>query len=342
MSKFARPDHIKDTGLAHVQFGDDPKPNLQKYGYCVVENVYTKQECAYTINKMWHFLENIGTGISRSDLTTWTNDRWPPHLHQGMLHHSIAHEEFIWENREHKNLVHLFSQIFGTDKLLTSFDGVCIGRPPHLDTKDMVSSWLHTDQNIVPSWIPTDEVYNSDYYCIQGVVNYEDAGDDDASLFVGEGTHVMHSELFQMNGKEPKENWFVLDKDDVVWLIKEKRAQFVKVNAPAGSVILFDTRAFHQGYPGVSHKNNSRFRYVQYVSMTPEIRTTKKDLALKLESIEKGLVTSHFSSNNIKVFPLPASYDKVFEKLFLSNRAPNHSKWSERRKQLAGLLSYDD
>jgi len=342
MSKFTRPSHIKDDGHAHIKFGEDPRPCLRQYGYCVVEDVFTKQECIETINSMWKWLENLETGIHRNNSKTWINDNWPPHLHQGMIHHSIAHEEFIWKNREHPNIIKVFSQIFNTDQLLSSFDGVCIGRPPVIDTKDMILSWLHTDQNIIPSYIPIDEVYDSEFYCIQGILNYEDVNDDDASLFIGKETHLTHTDLFVHNGKKPIEHWYVLDKYDADWLINEKHIEFVKLNAPAGSILLFDTRNIHQGYPGKSKKNNNTFRYVQYVSMTPATRTTKKDLALKRESIEKCLVTSHFSSNNIKCFDLPNYNNPKFDKMFKNIHPPDCHNWSIRRKQLAGLIPYDE
>ena len=67
--KFDRPQHQKDDGHAHIKFGQDPKPNLNKYGYCVVENVFTHKECDETVDEMWKWLEGLGTGIKRNDKT---------------------------------------------------------------------------------------------------------------------------------------------------------------------------------------------------------------------------------------------------------------------------------
>ncbi|AYV78722.1 MAG: 2OG-FeII oxygenase [Edafosvirus sp.] len=303
-----RPAHKKDDGHAHIKFGEDPKPNLQKYGYCVVEDVFDEKFCKSIIDQMWSWLKGLDTKIRRNDPKSWSDDRWPVYLKSGMLQHTMGQNEtFAWPTREHDNVIKIFTQIHGTDKLLTSFDGCSINRPISSGfTKDTppggTQSWLHTDENVIRD-INVEDVYTSAKYSVQGVANFENVGDNDGSLFVGESSHLLHRQLFEWNGNEPKNNWYVLKKDDIEFL-KKKGTVFIKVNAPAGSLILFDSRCFHSGCTSVG-KDNNTFRYVIYVSQSPASRTTKADLELKKKAVQTGFATSHWSSCNIKIFPLP-------------------------------------
>lgn len=337
--KFDRPQHQKDDGHAHIKFGQDPKPHLRKYGYCVVENVFTHKECDETIDEMWKWLEGLGTGIKRNDKTTWKGDNWPINLHQGMLQHTLGQEEFMWKVREHVNVQYIFQQIFGTFNLLVSFDGATIGKPPEAGhSTSPKHSWLHTDQNIIPRVKP-EKVPLTDHYSVQGIANFESVGDDDAGLFLGEGTHLLHSQLFKHNGKTPSGNWYLMEKSDIDWFIN-KGVKFTKVNAPKGSFILFDSREAHQGFPAQKGRDEEKFRYVIYVAMTPAKRATEKDLEMKKKAIQKGRTTSHWSSNNIKIFPLPRTYGASFDYLTREKNKPDYEKWSHNRKKLAGLIKY--
>ncbi len=337
--KFNRPLHKKDTGVAHIKIGEDPKTNLQKYGYCVVEGVFTNKECKNTIDSIWKWLEGLDTGIKKNNKKTWSNKNWPISTKQGMIQHTLGHEEFMWKIREHKNVIKVFEKIFNTNKLLTSFDGAMIGRPP--ETKYVqapTTSWIHTDQDIIKN-IKLKDVYQSSEYSIQGIATFEDCDDLDGSLFIGEKTHLMHNDLFKNNKKQPKGNWYMITKDDLAYLEKRK-VKFVKVNAPKGSLILFDSRCFHSGYPSQKKRDEERFRYVIYVAMTPALRATKKDIEKKIKAIKEGRLTSHWSSNHVKLFGYPQTYGKVTPYVKRKKNIPDYKKWSTKRKQLAGLIKY--
>ncbi|AYV83845.1 MAG: 2OG-FeII oxygenase [Hyperionvirus sp.] len=340
MSSNPRPVHEKDDGRAHVEFGTDPREVLKKFGYCVVENVFSKELCGKTIDAMWRWLEGLGTGIKKADPLSWDDGRWPVHIRAGMIQHTLGQEEFMWEIREHENVVEVFRQIHGTKKLLSSFDGASINRPIASGfTMESAESWLHTDQNVV-SDMSLEQVYGSEKYSIQGVANFADVGDEDGSLFVGESSHLLHTKLFAWNGSEPKNNWYLLHKADVDWLL-ENKIRFVKVNAPAGSLLLFDSRCFHSGCTSMG-KDNDRFRYVIYVSLSPASRATEKDIMLKTKAIQAGGTTSHWSSANIKIFPHPRrSKDKDIKYLTRYKNIPDYHAWSVHRKKLAGLIPYE-
>ena len=42
----------------------------------VIKNALTKDEAARGVSLAWDFMEDLGTGIDRSDPATWDSDRW--------------------------------------------------------------------------------------------------------------------------------------------------------------------------------------------------------------------------------------------------------------------------
>lgn len=332
---FPRPKHKIDDGHAHIKFGEDPRPNLQKYGYCVVENVLTENECYNTIDEIWDWLEGLGTGIKRKDKSTWDNDHFPFSLRQGLIQHTMGQEEFAWKVREHPNVIQVYSQIFNTDKLLVSFCSVGVYRPIETGyVHGSNSSWLHTDQDIISG--PLEEVYSGKDYSVQGIINLEDSEDKDAGFFVGEGSHLLHSKLFENNGSQPVQNWYVLTKQDVTFL-QDHDIEFYKINAPKGSFTIFDSRAIHSGFPHQKGREIPRFRYTLYIAYSPADRATEKDINTKIQAVKEGKNTNHWSSCNIKIFPIPNNFAPYMTR---KKNIPDWKNWSVRRKQLAGLIPY--
>jgi ectoine hydroxylase-related dioxygenase (phytanoyl-CoA dioxygenase family) len=338
MSRFNRPNHIKDNNQCHIQYGEDPKPYLREYGYCIVENVFTNEECQDYINGCWDWLEGLDTGIDRNNNKTWNNNNWVLNYKQGMISHTVSHSEFLWKVREHDNVINLYNQIYNTDQLLVSFDGITISRPPELGyTRASKTSWIHTDQNIIDDDL--NNIYDGNDYSVQGILNFNDSNDKDGCLLIWVGSHLLHTKLFEHNNKKPKNNWYVLSKEDINWLL-DNNIQFLKVNAPKGSVILFDSRCFHSGYPNQLNRDNPSLRYVAYVTMAPAIRASKKDINKKIKSIKEGRTTNHYPANHIKIFPYPQTYGKNYPYLKRKENIPDYNNWSDKRKKLSGLLPY--
>ena len=74
--------------------------------------------------------------------------------------------------------------------------------------------------------------------------------------------------------------------------------------------------------------------------MTPATRATVKDLEKKQKAVREGKTTSHWSSNDIKLFSPPQTYGKEHKYLTREQNIPDYENWSDRRKKLAGLVSY--
>ena len=70
---------------------------LDEYGYVVIKNALTAKEAQRTLDLLWDYLEELGTGIDRKDPTTWVDDKWPTCAHGGIMpSYGIGHSEAQW------------------------------------------------------------------------------------------------------------------------------------------------------------------------------------------------------------------------------------------------------
>ena len=91
-------------------------------------------------------METLADGtLDRNDPSTHSSgDNYPPTLHGGMIQY-IGHTRLQWELR--KRAVLLFSKLWKTDKLKSSFDGFCFMNGARNYEKRPINSFLHSDQS---------------------------------------------------------------------------------------------------------------------------------------------------------------------------------------------------
>ena len=119
---------------------------LNEYGYCVIPNILSKNECDDTIGKIWDWLESLETGINRNDKNTWAPPNWPPSIHGIIQNLRVGHEQFVWNVRTNKNVINVFRKIWKSDDLLVSFDGINITKPMEITKYRNTNQWFHIDQ----------------------------------------------------------------------------------------------------------------------------------------------------------------------------------------------------
>jgi len=96
--------------------------------------------------------------------------------------------------------------------------------------------------------------------------------------------------------------------EGIVWSLSDMEhpllasRPLIKICAPKGSIILFDSRTFHCGvapFGSVLREDNTpRFRMCNYVSMQPRSSATEKELAKRISLYEKGRMTGHWCSGH--------------------------------------------
>lgn len=271
---------------------------LQDNGYCIVPNILSDSEIEYCKDEFNKWKINI-----------------PDKLHQTIdphgiyKHHRAGHAKHAWFIRTHPKVQEVFKHLWKTDDLVVSFDGSCYISK---DNKQKDKIWTHTDQSSK----------TSELVCIQGLVAL--TSNKERTLVVYEGSHKSHQDYFKeqiepltiklsdikKQLKEEKSNKDELEREkqqiekelkkfNQNWqLIKHSYLEKVKDNKrileiPAGSLVLWDSRTFHQNQYG---KPTSEERMVQYVCFLPKKhkKNNKNIQKKRLQYFEEQRTTSHW------------------------------------------------
>jgi hypothetical protein len=123
----------------------DWRDEFARYGCAVIEGVISPDRAKYYVNKQIEWLKKFELGFDDKDPQTWTNDHLPVNFKGGMYFgYAATHENFVWEARTERGVIDVFEKLWGTNQLLTSFDGMNVSMPKRKDVT--WSPWPHTDQ----------------------------------------------------------------------------------------------------------------------------------------------------------------------------------------------------
>ena len=100
----------------------------------------------------------------------------------------------------------------------------------------------------------------SDLQCYQGLVSL--TSNKERTLVVYEGSHKLHASYFKDRGIDHANNWNLIEKEYLAEISDRKKV----LSIPAGSLVLWDSRTFHQNQYGTP---DSEERIVQYVCYLP-------------------------------------------------------------------------
>ena len=247
------------------------KNTLEQDGYVVVPNVLNENEVAE----------------AKAEHDAWRKTI-PDHdrIHNAIDPHGIykfheaGHQRHAWLIRTNPKVQEIFAHLWDTttDNLNVSFDGSCY-ISKNLAKKDNV--WTHTDQ--APA--------NKGLQCYQGFVAL--TSNKERTLVVYHKSHTIHEKYFELKGDASKANvnWQRIDLETV-----EKMAPLKRVlEVPAGALVLWDSRIFHQNQYGAPH---SEERIVQYVCYLPKThpKNTKTMQKKRVKYFEERRTTSHWPS----------------------------------------------
>ena len=112
---------------------------------------------------------------------SWGRNNGPYNLH-GIIKSYIGHTPWLWEIRE--KCIPIFSQLYGTNNLLCSFDGINISTP-----KKENKNWLHVDTM-------RNDMINR---CYQSVVNLLPNGPNNGGLCLVSGSHIKLQQYYDNN-----------------------------------------------------------------------------------------------------------------------------------------------
>lgn len=298
---------------------DQHYKELEKNGYTVVPGVVSPEECDAAIRQYREWLSQFKDG-------SW------PRSFNGILHsYNSGHMTPMWEMRLKTKKV--FAQLWKTDKLLTSFDAVAIGRPPE-DGKEAFDEprkhWLHSDQ--IASRIGL--------HAYQGALYLEEQCKDDWTFHVLEGSHKFMETFYDHHPEAAEKSepagHYTLSPDDIEFYKEAGFHRVVRVPVPKGGMALWDSRTIHaNARPLKGRKHPGRWRFTNFISMTPAIWASEEDIKLHKEAYEKATMTSHWSSTGLKLCNFGGRADINFP-----TEVPECAKTDEA-KRLSGALPYD-
>ncbi|KAL7003883.1 hypothetical protein EMMF5_006579 [Cystobasidiomycetes sp. EMM_F5] len=172
--------------LDSVKYGDW-RDSLVTDGYVVVKEAVPRLEALEYRDKAFAWLESFDLGFDRHRPETWKNEHMPVHIKGGMFHsYGIAHEQWVWDLRTEAGICDAFSKVWGTSKLVTSFDGASVMLPNRSDVTDGGKCLVNLNEN----------------------------GPDDGGLMVLKGSSKLFESYFdEMGGRNlrQQDNWGPVD-----------------------------------------------------------------------------------------------------------------------------------
>ncbi|KAJ4298140.1 hypothetical protein N0V90_006039 [Kalmusia sp. IMI 367209] len=247
----------------------DWRDELFRDGYVVVKGVLSDQKAQSYVDGMFQWLESFPYGFKADDVSKWGEKYLPTHINEPAI-------------------IQAFAKLWGTNKLLVSFDGMNLTLP----AADMAPSdpWPHVDQS--PN--------RKGMQCVQGILNLAPNGPEDGGLVVLQGSHKLNEEFFKAHpGLKDRPtwgpaDWFGFANEEVAWF-EQRGCTQRKVCADPGDLILWDSRTIH--YNVVPSSRN--VRAVMYVCYTPAAFASQDDLEKKATYFHQRLGTTHWPHANI-------------------------------------------
>jgi len=130
--------------LPRLEVGDveGAKRELEQTGVCIFRSVLTEQDLVDGETLFWKHVERSATElkIKRRDRRTHRDSAWK-HLgfkKSGVLtQYSVGQSEFLWFVRSRPAVRRCFETVWGTNDLVTSFDGCGAARNPFFADEDL-------------------------------------------------------------------------------------------------------------------------------------------------------------------------------------------------------------
>jgi len=318
----------KNRLCPHIDVFPDQFRFLAENGYQVIKGVVDTKTCDQVLAKMKQWFVDIGTGVTLDDASTWTTQRLPTSVRNGIVQqYGGGQEQFVWDIRQDPRVTNVFAQLWNTEprKLITSFDGFCLRPPPEalgkegLDPHDKQavakSNWYHCDQG----------EKKLKWTSIQSFVALEDMNRDDATLMVLQKSHLNHVKFFQQFPGSHKDDWVKYTPEQLAWHFNQPHVVEVRVEAKKGDMVMWDSRTVHCAGESLKNRQNpDRWRALVYVCDMPRVYASDAELRKKRELFRDKRVTNHYPYPP-KVFakePNPLWGGKNSSQFKLSNKLP--------------------
>ncbi|VUC30168.1 unnamed protein product [Clonostachys rosea] len=329
-----QPPTLSLRSLASGEATDAPEwlNTLHDKGWTTVPGTIPREKALAYADKCYTWLEEWGFGYDRKDPSTRKGTNLPYTHRNGIFaRYGIAHEQFVWDLKSEPALVEKFAQIWGTNELLVSYDGLNMSLPEaeRPKTDPVFAPWAHVDQSPL----------RTNLQCVQGILNLLPNGPEDGGLMVLEGSSKYYAELWEhFDHKKGENGWNkweqqFLDEDMCVWL-ESKGCKWVKVTCEPGDLLLWDSRTVHYG----AAPSSTNDRFAAYVCYKPSSMVSDEAKEKRKEAWAGKHCTAHDPAI-IRTTPRYPPEDHYCYKQAIE-RPLQEPVLSSLGKKLAGLESY--
>ena len=271
--------------------------HLDTEGFVVIANALSPTEAGHALDLTWDYLEQLGTGIDRNEITTWGDDRWPIVTSGGIVPSlGIGHCAAQWFTRSVPSVKSAFAAIWEDDDLLVSFDGMALWRPTDIDPEWATTrggSWLHIDQH---------PITRPGFHCVQGAVSLLPSSPAAGGNILIPGSHKWFPDIpdryAERLGRLP--DWL----DHFRFPVDDPRLQAtppIMCHMEAGDMMLWDSRTVHCSSPGLEPVTVSDsgprtlLRAASLVCMMPKSRASAEVIEQRRAAVANRTSTTNWS-----------------------------------------------
>jgi hypothetical protein len=207
-----------------------------------------------------------------------------------------------------------FAELWNVNEedLIASMDRICFVPYERLKmTARNEFGWPHLDQS--------REGRRGPLKCVQGLVTFNPIGPGEVALVVYQNSHKHHARFFtervehdaDRNKTSLKKDFCKLTEQDRAWYLAQPGVEEVRVHAPEGSLILWDSRTVHHALPPLDNTQRSMMdRYVLYSCMVPRAWAKPSAIAKRIQHFENGRSTPHWPHDGLSFPSKPRVYSK--------------------------------
>lgn len=182
-----------------------------------------------------------------------------------------AHSALMWRIRTDERILNVFSRLWGTRELITSFDGI-----GHRGRDESWELEWHVDQ----------DVCEDECVCVQGLLALSGSSAANGGTQFAIGTHLHHAECMRVL-QPRRRKWQFVPLEDEMLAVFKKRQPSLK----PGDMLLWDSRVAHRVPPPRLVRTE---RTVAFLCMTPLRLAAAPTLARRREAFSKGTPSTHW------------------------------------------------
>ena len=198
----------------------------------------------------------------------------------------LSHTTTMWKLRSEVTIRNVFSSLWDTDDLCTSFDGMTV----HGCDGEGFNLPFHVDQ----------QIDTGKCICVQGYLALTSSGKNNGGTILIPESHKYFQSCLHRNGKsrstDQKAVWQyfeVQECDEIFRLCPDA----VMPELEAGDMLLWDSRLVHRVH---CPAERSEQRVIAYLSMVPRSFLSKSTLKRRRRAFREGISSTHWPQHFVK------------------------------------------